>query len=102
MKEEINSDEDDVEMSEEQKDDPLIVTQLAATLPKKDKLPIKVSLQQPEAESTIEDLLKQREGDDIEVMFFHNGKRLNLNHSIYEIFKEQEVVPQASVKEMMA
>ena len=73
--------EGDVEMSEEHKEDSQKKTQLSAQKPPyfmtKEK-PINVSMQEPEIEQTIEELMKLNGGEDIEICFFYNGKRLDL------------------------
>ena len=49
--------------------------------------------------------MKLNGGEDIEICFFYNGKRLDLNTSMYEIYKEQSTesaLPSGNVKEMMA
>jgi hypothetical protein len=50
----------------------------------------------------VEELLKLNNDQDIEVQFFYNKKRLDLNTSIYEICKEPiKETPATNIKDLM-
>ena len=41
-----------------------------------------------EKEADLDELIRQNNGQDIEIEFYCNGKRIELNNSIYELIQE--------------
>ena len=81
-------DESDVEMTDEQ--------QSLRDSQDKNELPLAglpILVKEVKEDFNMDELLKMNGDEDIEVQFFHNGRRLELNTSIYEICKEQTEEP---------